>query len=59
MENGCVYHTAYSIVWIPKYRKSILVRKVASRLENLFHEIADKYGLELLEIYLLKRLGDT
>ncbi|WP_456397008.1 transposase, partial [Desulfurobacterium sp.] len=41
---GCVYHTAYHIVWIPKYRKSILVGKIAKRLEGLIHEIAGKYG---------------
>ena len=45
---GCVYHTAYHIVWIPKYRKSILVKKVAKRLETLIHEIANKYGFEIL-----------
>ncbi len=50
---GCVYHTAYHIVWIPKYRKSILVGRIAKRLETLIHEIANKYGFEILALEIM------
>ncbi len=47
---GCVYHIAYHIAWIPKYRKSILVGEIAKRLESLIHEIAEKYGFKILAL---------
>jgi putative transposase len=41
------YNLNYHIVWIPKFREPILEGQVASRVEDIFHGIADDKGLEL------------
>ena len=35
-----VYQTAYHAVWIPKYRKCVLIDAVADRLRGLMSEVA-------------------
>jgi putative transposase len=42
----------YHLVWIPKYRKRLLVGKVAGRLKELLHECAamNKWKIEELNI---------
>jgi len=42
----------YHLVWIPKYRKRLLVGKVAERLKELLHECAtmNKWKIEELNI---------
>ena len=42
----------YHLVWIPKYRKRILVGKIAARLEELLYECADfeRWKIEELNI---------
>jgi len=42
------YQIAYHFVWIPKYRKSILKGEIKEFLEELFKEIAQEYGFEIL-----------
>ena len=44
----CVYIINYHLVWIPRYRKKILVEPIATRLKQLFREIATQYGFEIL-----------
>jgi putative transposase len=44
----CVYVINYHLVWIPRYRKGILVGPIAERLQVLLREIADQYGFGLL-----------
>ena len=44
----CVYVINYHLVWIPRYRKKILVEPIATRLKQLFREIAAQYGFEVL-----------
>ncbi|MBI2554173.1 MAG: transposase, partial [Candidatus Rokubacteria bacterium] len=34
---NAVYQTAYHAVWIPKYRKKVLVGGVAERLRGILH----------------------
>jgi putative transposase len=41
------YNLNYHIVWIPKYRHSVLTGEVADRVESILHEIADEKGLEI------------
>jgi putative transposase len=45
-------HTRYTIkyhfVWIPKYRKPILVGPIAVRLRQILDEIASDYGLTII-----------
>ncbi len=42
----------YHLVWIPKYRRRILVGKVAERVKELLHECADlnRWKIEELNI---------
>lgn len=47
---NAVYQTAYHAVWIPKYRKKVLVKDVADRLRGVLHEIAQAKGFEILTL---------
>lgn len=40
----------YHLVWIPKYRKRILVGKIAARLEELLYECADLQRWKIQEL---------
>src|SRR6266705_2817376 len=48
--SGCVYQTAYYIVWRPVYRRDVLKEPVKSTLERLLHTIAYKNGMEILAV---------
>ncbi|WP_081836280.1 IS200/IS605 family transposase, partial [Pseudothermotoga hypogea] len=45
-----LYNLNYHFVWIPKYRKKILVDSVRQELEKLIFEIAKKHGIEVLSL---------
>ena len=47
---NAVYQTAYHAVWIPKYRKAVLVGAVADRLRGVIHEICQQKGFEVLAL---------
>ncbi len=40
-----VYDIKYHFVWIPKYRKQILVGEVAEYTKEVFRRIGEEYGL--------------
>jgi putative transposase len=42
-----VYRLAYHFVWIPRYRRGVLVGDVAQRLEELMREICRGYDWEI------------
>ncbi len=44
------YNLKYHIVWIPEYRRSVLVGDVAPRVRDILHEIADEKGLEIVDL---------
>ena len=44
------YNLNYHIVWLPKYRNSVLKGEVADRVRTILHEIADSKGLEILDL---------
>ena len=44
------YIINYHMVWIPRYRKEVLVRPVEARLKELLAEIATQYGFEILAV---------
>ena len=44
----CKYNLKYHIVWCPKYRRSFLVGKLATRLGEIFYEIARDYGFKII-----------
>ena len=47
---GCVYHTAYHMVWRPVYRRDVLQEPVKTTLENLLHVIANGHGMQVLAV---------
>jgi putative transposase len=44
------YNLNYHIVWLPKYRRSVLTGMVARHAEDIIHEIADDKGLEIIDL---------
>src|SRR5215211_7437517 len=44
------YDTAYHLVWSPKYRQHILIDALAERVEEMFREIAEVYGITIDEM---------
>ncbi len=44
------YTIKYHLVWIPRYRKKVLVGPVEARLKELLAEIATQNGLEILAV---------
>ncbi len=48
-----VYDLKYHLVWVPRYRKSLLVGAIEKRLREVFREIAFHHGLEIVELELM------
>ncbi|MEK6706630.1 MAG: IS200/IS605 family transposase [Bdellovibrionota bacterium] len=44
----CRHNIKYHIVWIPKYRREVLVGKIPARLKEILEEIAQTYGLKII-----------
>lgn len=44
------YNLKYHLVWIPKYRRSLLKGTLASRLKEILHEIADEYKFQIIAV---------
>ena len=44
-----VYELKYHLVWVPKYRKVVLSEPVARRCKQVFQEIAERYGFQVIE----------
>jgi len=44
------YIINYHLVWIPRYRKKVLVGPVEARLKELLAQIAVQYGFEILAV---------
>jgi putative transposase len=44
---GCVYSLKYHLVWCPKYRRKLLVDRLALRLEALLRQKAAELGAEI------------
>ena len=48
-----VYDLKYHLVWIPKYRKSLLLGSIEKRIKELFYEIAEEHDFEILAMELI------
>lgn len=44
----CRFNLKYHLVWIPKYRRSILVDKLATRLSQILFQIAEEYKFKII-----------
>ena len=42
-----VYDLKYHFVWVPKYRKHLLVGDVAEAVKEILREVAEAYGMEV------------
>ena len=47
--NNVTYSCKYHIVWCPKYRRKVLMGKIAERLKVIITEVAAETGSEVLE----------
>lgn len=45
-----VYLTAYHLVWVTKYRRTILDRAKQDGLKEILQQIADEHGYELISV---------
>lgn len=43
-----VYEINYHLVWIPRYRKKVLIGKIAERLKQLLSEIASHHRFQIV-----------
>jgi hypothetical protein len=46
----CVYHVNYHIVWSVKYRRKVLTSEIERDLKDLFQEIAQDKGFEIVRM---------
>lgn len=44
----CRHNIKYHFVWIPKYRREVLVGKIPARLKEILEEIARNYKLKII-----------
>jgi putative transposase len=44
------YNINYHFVWIPKYRRKILVDEIKQELEKIFKDISEKHEIEILSL---------
>ena len=51
------YGINYHLVWIPRYRKKVLVGHVEARLKELLAEIARQYRFEILAVEVMPDHG--
>ncbi len=51
--NNVVYSCKYQSVWTPKYRRSVLIDDVATRLKELLKQIAQEIRVDILEMEIM------
>ena len=42
------HNIKYHLVWIPKYRREVLVGRIPERLKEILEEVAKTYGLKII-----------
>jgi putative transposase len=51
--NNVVYSSKYHVVWCPKYRRKVLVDKIAKRLEEVIRKTASRYRAEVIALEIM------
>ena len=44
----CRHTIKYHFVWIPKYRREVLVGRIPVRLKEILEEVAKTYGMKII-----------
>lgn len=50
---GCVFNIKYHLVWCPKYRRKVLIGKIAERLKEVFYDKATQLSIEIETIVIM------
>src|SRR4030042_4258540 len=50
---GCVYNIKFHLVWCPKYRREVLINKIATRLKELLYEKAKQLEIQIEAIEIM------
>ena len=51
--NNVVYSSKYHVAWCPKYRRKVLVDKIAKRLEEVIRKAASRYRAEVIALEIM------
>ena len=51
--NNVVYSSKYHVAWCPKYRRKVLVDKIAKRLEEVIRKTASRYRAEVISLEIM------
>lgn len=51
--NNVVYSCKYHVVWCPKYRRSVLVSEIDTRLKTILQEVATELEAEIIEMEIM------
>lgn len=51
--HNVVYSSKYHCVWTPKYRRAVLVGRVAKRCEQVLRQVANKYRAEIMALEIM------
>ncbi len=51
--NNVVYSSKYHVAWCPKYRRKVLVDKIAKRLEEVIRKTASRYRAEVIALEIM------
>lgn len=51
--NKAVYNVGYHLIWCPKYRRKVLVGKVAVKLKHLLKEKAEEIGVSISNLQIM------
>ena len=49
-----VYELKYHLVWVPKYRARILGGEVSRYLKEVFFQIAEEYGFDIITVEIME-----
>ena len=55
--NNVVYSSKYHVVWTPKYRRPVLVGRIATRCQMIIRQVAAKYDAEIIALEIMPDHG--
>jgi len=52
-DHNVVYSSKYRCVWTPKYRRAVLVGRIATRCEQIIRQVAAKWQAEIIALEIM------